>query len=84
MKKSRIALHASMLILLALSSCRSLDTTVSIPTRSLPQSFSQQPDIQRRNTDDTTTIARLEWRRYFQDSLLVALIDTALQNNFDL
>ncbi len=84
MKKSLIALHASMFLLLALSSCRSLDTTVSIPTRSLPQSFSQQPDIQRRNTDDTTTIARLEWRRYFQDSLLVALIDTALQNNFDL
>ncbi len=84
MKKSRIALHASMLLLLALSSCRSLDTTVSIPTRSLPQSFSQQTDIQSRNPDDTTTIARIEWRRYFQDSLLVALIDTTLQNNFDL
>ena len=84
MKKSRIALHASMLILLALSSCRSLDTTVSIPTRSIPQSFSRQPDTALRNTTDTTTIAQLQWRQYFQDSLLVALIDTALRNNFDL
>ncbi|MFY8000439.1 MAG: TolC family protein, partial [Candidatus Kapaibacteriota bacterium] len=62
---------------------KALDTTVFVPKREIPQSFQRQ-SIQANITTDTTTIAALEWRRYFQDSLLVALIDTALQNNFDL
>lgn len=84
MKKSRISLIAMIIVLLTLNSCKTLDTNVSIPTRNLPQSFSRQTNSQERTAPDTLTIAALQWRQYFQDSLLVALIDTTLNNNFDL
>jgi NodT family efflux transporter outer membrane factor (OMF) lipoprotein len=66
-----------------------LDTTVSVRQRELPQEYSPQGSstLASRLTQtepDTTTIAALRWRDYFQDSLLVALIDTALQSNFTL
>ncbi|MCS6807473.1 MAG: efflux transporter outer membrane subunit [Bacteroidota bacterium] len=35
-------------------------------------------------TADSNTFAMLPWRQLFQDTLLTALIDTALQRNFDL
>jgi NodT family efflux transporter outer membrane factor (OMF) lipoprotein len=61
-----------------LFSCKSLDTTVSVPSRSIPLTFSE------RLASDTVNIAAVPWREYFRDSLLVHLIDTALANNFDL
>jgi outer membrane protein, multidrug efflux system len=73
-------------LLCGMSACKSLDTTVSVPTRALPQSFSPPLTTQTNLVNlatDTTTIAALAWREYFQDSLLVALIDTTLRNNFD-
>lgn len=33
---------------------------------------------------DSASIAQIKWKDFFGDPLLVALIDTALQNNFDL
>lgn len=33
---------------------------------------------------DTTTISRIPWREFFHDSTLLALIDSALINNFDM
>lgn len=36
------------------------------------------------NSQDTTNSAQLKWREYFTDPYLVALIDTALQNNQEL
>lgn len=33
---------------------------------------------------DTTTVANVKWRAYYDDSLLIALIDTALKNNQEL
>jgi HAE1 family hydrophobic/amphiphilic exporter-1 len=67
------------------SSCRSLDTTVTVPQRALPEWYAATsvptPTLR---MPDTTTLASLNWRAYFQDSLLVALIDTALHNNFNL
>lgn len=36
------------------------------------------------NSTDSTTIARMDWRNYFSDPNLVALIDTALKNNQEL
>ncbi|MCU0424005.1 MAG: efflux transporter outer membrane subunit [Candidatus Kapabacteria bacterium] len=61
-----------------LFSCKSLDTTVSVPSRAIPLTFSE------RLASDTVNIATVPWREYFRDSLLVRLIDTALANNFDL
>ncbi len=36
------------------------------------------------NPTDTTTIASIPWRTYFADSALIALIDSGLNNNYDL
>lgn len=36
------------------------------------------------NPTDTTTVADLSWREYFQDPILQALIDEGLAQNFDL
>jgi NodT family efflux transporter outer membrane factor (OMF) lipoprotein len=36
------------------------------------------------NAQDTSNIARLNWKRYFSDQNLIALIDTALKNNQEL
>lgn len=36
------------------------------------------------NSTDTTTIADISWREYFSDSLLVALIEEGVANNYNL
>lgn len=36
------------------------------------------------NSTDTTTIANYSWRAFFNDQLLIALIDEGLKHNFDL
>ena len=36
------------------------------------------------NSQDTTNAGNIQWRNYFKDPLLVALIDTALRNNQEL
>lgn len=36
------------------------------------------------NIQDTLNLAKMEWRKYFSDSNLISLIDTALQNNQEL
>lgn len=64
------------LLLIALSSCKTLNTNLSISERKIPASF--------QISTDTTTIANINWRTYFDDTLLFKLIDTALINNFDL
>ncbi len=63
------------IILMATSSCKTIQTTVAIPEQTLPATFS---------TTDTTTIAAINWRQFFKDENLVALIDATLINNFDL
>ncbi|MEQ9306358.1 MAG: TolC family protein, partial [Marinoscillum sp.] len=35
-------------------------------------------------SQDTTNMSNISWRVYFKDSYLVALIDTALENNQEL
>lgn len=54
----------------------SLNTEISIPEQPIPTSFQDQPD--------TTSIAVIDWRQYFNDALLIKLIDTAVSNNHDL
>lgn len=59
----------------AFSGC-SLNTELSIPEQPIPASFQGQ--------SDATSIADIDWRQYFNDSLLLKLIDTAVVNNHDL
>ena len=64
------------LVLSALTGCKTLHTPLSIREQALPTLFTK--------STDSTTIATLNWRDFFQDSLLTQLIDTALSNNQDL
>jgi NodT family efflux transporter outer membrane factor (OMF) lipoprotein len=65
------------LLLSSLTACSSLDTQVSIPEKAMPESFPLQEK-------QTFTIANINWRDYFQDAKLIALIDAAIKNNPDL
>ncbi len=62
-------------IVLAMSACA---PTVNPRTesRNLPHTFN--------NSSDTTNIARVSWREFFDDPYLISLIDTALRNNQEL
>ena len=64
-------------LLLIISSCKTLNTNLTIPEKKIPSSFSSA-------STDTTNIAEINWRQYFADTLLVKLIDTALAGNIDL
>lgn len=59
-----------------MAGCKSLNTQVEIESRALPDTFD--------TTTVETNIAHLSWREFFNDSLLVQLIDTAIENNLDL
>jgi NodT family efflux transporter outer membrane factor (OMF) lipoprotein len=77
MKKRKIQIIHIVFALLIFSGCKTLNTNLSIPERKIPTSFN-------RAQTDTTSIAEINWRQYFADTLLVKLIDTALTGNFDL
>jgi multidrug efflux system outer membrane protein len=60
-------------LLVLLNACKSLTTRHSIPEKKMPVSF---------NTGtDSAAISKLNWKDYFSDTLLIALIDTALTHN---
>ncbi|MDO9212660.1 MAG: efflux transporter outer membrane subunit [Methylococcales bacterium] len=67
----------SALLLSSLTACSSLDTQVSIPEKNIPDSFPKQ-------AKQTFTIANINWRDYFQDPQLIALMDATIKNNQDL
>lgn len=72
MKKYLFAL-ASVAIVLGMNACKSLSTQNVIPEKKMPVSFQAG--------SDSTAISKLSWREYFSDTLLIALIDTALAHN---
>lgn len=61
--------------ILFLCACKSLNTNLSIQEKKIPITFS--------NNNDSSTVAITNWRNYFNDSLLIELIDTAIANNLD-
>lgn len=75
--KTRIYYCLSISFLLILfSGCTALNTDLSIPEKEMPASF--------QNQKNSATIASINWRQYFTDTLLLKLIDTAISNNMDL
>jgi len=64
------------ILLLALASCKTGKESVRIEDSSMPEAFV--------NGRDSLNAAAIDWRNYFNDSHLVALIDTALKNNQEL
>jgi multidrug efflux system outer membrane protein len=78
MKRKKSQIIYMVLGLLLLNSCRTLDTDLSVSERKMPADFNAPAD------SDTTGIAVISWRNYFDDTLLLSLIDTALGGNIDL
>jgi len=64
------------LIFLSISACKTLDIKEKSANTNVPESF--------KSSQDTTNTAKIDWKDYFTDSHLIALIDTALQNNQEL
>ncbi len=56
--------------------CKSLDTNLQIKDNPIPAKFS--------STSDSIRIEKLNWKSYFSDPMLVALIDSAISRNYDL
>ncbi len=77
MKHSITIKHfAIALILLSAGGCKLFKEPIRTENKTVPSSY---------NTSlDTTNTARVIWRNYFTDPNLVALIDTALNNNQEL
>ncbi len=61
---------------LTLSGCKIQQPVNQNPRQVIPPAFN--------NLSDTTTIATMNWRQYFDDDNLIALIDTALLRNQEL
>lgn len=69
-----------MAVLVSLSACKVGKQYVQ-PDLSLPDSFRGDTLTYQQ---DTVTFAQMSWRDFFNDPQLVALIDTALANNYDM
>ncbi|HEY3429670.1 MAG TPA: TolC family protein [Cyclobacteriaceae bacterium] len=67
---------ASISLTIVLWSCVTPPTSMKSEDKSVPASFGI--------TQDTINMAKLNWRKYFSDDNLIALIDTALRNNQEL
>lgn len=76
MTQNKVYKILTCLVLVLLAGCKTVDTPRAV-NKSLPASFGQIGDT-------TSTSARLDWKKYFQDPNLIALIDTALNRNQEL
>ncbi len=74
---ARIHLPALALGAALFTGCASLDDPLKAPQQAQPASFAG-------TIADTANAATTDWRTYFNDPLLVQLIDTALARNLDL
>lgn len=74
---ARIHLPALALGAALFTGCASLDDPLKAPQQAQPASFAG-------TTADTANAGTTDWRTYFNDPLLVQLIDTALARNLDL
>ena len=64
------------IILQVLNSCNITKKSARDENKSVPASYS--------NSLDSTNGATINWRQYFTDPFLIAIIDTALKNNQEL
>jgi len=73
---SFIKCMAGTLMVLIMGSCKIAQLPVKIENKSVPNQFT--------TSIDTINSAKTVWGKYFRDTTLVALIDTALSNNQEL
>ncbi|HEY8366745.1 MAG TPA: TolC family protein, partial [Bacteroidia bacterium] len=74
--KKKISL-GFILLTFILTGCKAYKTNLTIKERALPNSFTSE-------TADTNSTAKINWRTYYSDPNLQALIDTAMSSNQDL
>ncbi len=77
MKNKSILTILSFACILSLWGCATPKYAMRTENTAVPDRFTEIPQ-------DTTTVANLNWRTYFADNNLTALIDTALRNNQEL
>lgn len=63
-------------LLLSVGSCKLFKMPLKTENKTVPSSYAI--------SQDTTNSAKVQWRKYFTDPNLIALIDTALKNNQEL
>ncbi len=63
-------------VFLSLTGCKTFDVATKTANPKVPESYV--------NSQDTVNTARVQWKDYFTDPYLNALIDTALKNNQEL
>src|SRR5690606_37781526 len=68
-----------LLLLLATGGCK-VGQNYSRPALNTPSTFNYAPE----DLMDSVNIATINWREFFDDSVLVSLIDSALKNNLNL
>lgn len=67
-----------LVLMVLLLSCNTPQVALKQANRKIPENFQSQGGI------DSISVAEIDWRTYFEDARLIALIDTALQNNQEL
>jgi NodT family efflux transporter outer membrane factor (OMF) lipoprotein len=75
MKINRILM--AMTAMFAITACKTSQNIAVKNEVKVPLTFEQK-------ASDSATVAKLNWRKYFTDEVLVNLIDTALMHNYDL
>lgn len=74
MKNISFVTTTILLILVVIGGCKSPQGTVKKENKTVPDRFLK-------STNDTTSVADINWRIFFNDQNLISLIDTALKNN---
>ncbi|WP_258097611.1 efflux transporter outer membrane subunit [Marinoscillum pacificum] len=69
-----------LVFLLAVGGCK-MTETYQEPELNVPNKFYGH---ETEYLEDTISIAQMPWTEFFSDSILISLVDTALQNNIDL
>jgi len=69
-------LSFGLFLALMFTNCKPLKTYKQPSLKTMPESYNSKKD--------STNDAAINWKSYFTDETLIALIDTALTNNIDL
>src|SRR4051812_4834800 len=75
--KSVIIIYITALLLLFLTGCK-VSKDISLPTDAAPAAYRNA------NATDTSTIADIQWKHFFNDNNLQQLINSAIDNNYDM
>jgi len=76
MNKNTVRLFCIIISSMLMTSCAVPKPMIATQTASLPETYD--------GSSDTSNIAKIGWKSFFNDPVLIALIDTAVLNNLDI